>query len=331
MDAAVRGSASGLAALAAPTPLTLLRLGANASDFNVGHGEWWRLLTAIFLHIGVVHLLFNGWALVQLAPFCERMYGPARFLTIYLFAGLAGNIVSYIWHVRIQGEPWLQAGASGALCGMLGLLMTFRRDEGWDAGAEAIRRMTWQWLIYTVLFGILVGADNAAHLGGAAAGALLGLLLGNRSIRRGPAWTRFVWRPAAAVLSVLAIASFGAMAAGQRHWSAAAAVVAADDEFGRLVSILSADMTGVKDEAERESLRRIFDRFASRRLPEPEPAATRDAVVKAGLEYLRDSEGPAGAALEIAVRRYASARSAYAAKHRRRLGYMEAARHMRGP
>jgi rhomboid protease GluP len=158
--------------------VSVIRLGGNITELNVGEGETWRLLTAIFLHFGVIHILFNGWALVDLAPFCERVYGTARFVVVYLATGIAGNIVSWIWHVEIRDQSWLQAGASGSLCGLLGLLMVFRAGSGWDIEADMIRRTTGRWLLFVLAFGFLAGADNAAHLGGAAAGAGLGLFMG---------------------------------------------------------------------------------------------------------------------------------------------------------
>lgn len=279
MEGMGRGRLSGLVQ---PSLLTLDRLGANHYPLNILEGEWWRFLTAIFLHIGALHLLFNGWALLTLAPLCEEIYGRARFLAVYLATGLAGNLVSYAWYGHTFG---VQAGASGALCGLIGLLMVFRLGQGWDAGAELIRRTTTQWLIQTILFGLLVGADNAAHLGGAAAGLILGLLLGRRSVRRGRAWELLVWRPAAVGLAAAAVVSFGAMIASQRAWAAVPEVLdferdlrAMLDEQGRLAAAPDMDATA------RDRMAASLRAMAARPLRDPKTAAARDAIVRAGTQ-----------------------------------------------
>jgi rhomboid protease GluP len=312
MEMAIRGPAGAWSAFLSPSPLTLLRLGADAGDRNVAGGEWWRFATSVFIHIGAVHLLFNGWALLQLAPFCERIYGSARFLAVYLLTGLVGNAVSYLWHVEIQHTAWLQAGASGSLCGLLGLLLVFRLGGGWDAEAANVRTLVARWLLYVILFGVLVGADNAAHIGGAAGGLLLGLLLSLRPAR-GAAWARRVWRPAAVVLTAAFLAAFGAMIASQGRWAAAGQINAASRDLRALVRTWSREGGAEAAPERRESIRAALDALASRRLPAPELVEARDAVVQAGRDALRETEGDAAfpAPLEAAIRRWNAALNAY--------------------
>lgn len=148
---------------------TLIRFGANYRP-GVWHGEWWRLFTSMFLHIGVVHLVWNLWAgFSWTAPF-ERVVGTWRFLVIYLLSGLVGSAVSIIGHDVVS------AGASGALFGVMGgsLVLMRARMGGWRAlwnepGPQRMILTTIMWLA----IGPFVGFDSFAHAGGMAAGMAL--------------------------------------------------------------------------------------------------------------------------------------------------------------
>ena len=89
--------------LLSPRPLDLIRWGANFGPLTT-HGEWWRLLTATFVHIGALHLLCNMWALWDVGVLMERLVGPAGLLVLYLLAGLAGSVASLSWHLFEQQE-----------------------------------------------------------------------------------------------------------------------------------------------------------------------------------------------------------------------------------
>jgi membrane associated rhomboid family serine protease len=126
-------------------------------------GEWWRLITAAFLHAGLLHILFNMYALYLLGPAVERVLGTGRFLILYLVAALGGSAASYAF----SAPATLSVGASGAIFGLMGALLVvgrrFRRDV-----TEVL-----------VLLGVnlaigffLPSIDWRAHLGGAVAGAL---------------------------------------------------------------------------------------------------------------------------------------------------------------
>ncbi|MCK6404571.1 MAG: rhomboid family intramembrane serine protease [Rhodocyclaceae bacterium] len=140
-------------------------------------GEWWRLASAMFLHFGALHLGLNMWALWDGGQWVERMYGHARFLALYLAAGLAGNLASTVFHA---GQA-VSGGASGAIFGLYGALLAYlwlRRRE--------LHPQEFRWLFgfalafsaLTIAFGLVVtGIDNAAHLGGFVTGILLGIAL----------------------------------------------------------------------------------------------------------------------------------------------------------
>ncbi len=163
-------------------------------------GEWWRLFTAMFLHFGALHLLLNCWALWDAGQLVERMYGQARFLAIYLMSGLSGNLVSLVF----QGNSAVSGGASGAIFGIFGALLTFLWRERTTITAHEFRWLFWGALgfaIATIVMGFVVpGIDNASHIGGFIAGALASIVLA-QSITF-PVWPIKV--PATAALIFLA-------------------------------------------------------------------------------------------------------------------------------
>lgn len=149
-------------------------------------GEWWRLGSAMFLHFGVLHLAMNMWALWDSGRLVERLFGPWRFLLIYLGSGLAGNLVS----LATQGDRAVSGGASGAIFGVFGALLVCLARERRQVDPAEFRWLFWGGALFalaTLGLGFVVrGIDNAAHLGGLGAGALLGLALGRAMTSRRP-------------------------------------------------------------------------------------------------------------------------------------------------
>jgi rhomboid protease GluP len=158
-----------------PTIPDLLRWGADFGPQSIG-GEWWRLLTCIFVHIGIVHILFNMWVLIVAGPLVERMIGNVGFLLLYLFAGLCGSLASLFWNPML-----VSAGASGAIFGiygaLLGLLLPQYRSI--PAGVLAqLRNSGLGFLLYNLLFGLInPHIDSAAHIGGLIGGFFCGMVL----------------------------------------------------------------------------------------------------------------------------------------------------------
>lgn len=141
----------------------------------LGEGEYYRLVTAMFLHGGFLHLFLNMWALYQLGMIFEAMFGSLRFLVSYFIAGIAASVVSSLFIP--PGVPGV--GASGAIFGILGaLIISIKRSPLWR-GREWTRILTRQlsiWAGINILIGFSVpGIDNAAHIGGFVAGLILGL------------------------------------------------------------------------------------------------------------------------------------------------------------
>jgi membrane associated rhomboid family serine protease len=133
-------------------------------------GEHFRIFCSLFLHIGMWHAAFNLLALAIVGPQIEDLYGRGPTLFAFFLTGGLANLVSGLMN------PWGNAGASGALLGLIGLAAARGHLQRTAAGRE-IRDLMLTWLVYTILFGILIGADNWAHGGGFVAGALLGLLV----------------------------------------------------------------------------------------------------------------------------------------------------------
>lgn len=147
----------------------LIRFGAN-SKILVAEGEWWRLFTASFIHIGFFHILFNMYFFYSLGPVFERLFGSMNFLIIYLIAGIFGNLLSFAF-----GSPYtVSAGASTSLYGMLGLaiglMATYRDDEIIRSfGASFISVV-----VINVIYSLIApGVGIYGHLGGFVAGFLL--------------------------------------------------------------------------------------------------------------------------------------------------------------
>jgi rhomboid protease GluP len=157
------------------TAQALIAWGSNAGAFTL-HGQWWRLVTSMFLHGGWPHILFNMVALVQVGALVERMFGSVRFLAVYLIAGICGGLASIMWNADVNS-----VGASGAIFGIMGGLLAFilKPDSGVPMTiVKALRSSATGFLIFNIFAGIVYPhTDNAAHLGGLAGGFLAGLLL----------------------------------------------------------------------------------------------------------------------------------------------------------
>jgi rhomboid protease GluP len=151
----------------------LVRLGAKVNPL-IAAGEYWRLFTSMFLHIGIMHLAFNGYALVAIGTELERLLGWQRFLTIYILSGLFGGLASYAF------SNSLSAGASGAIFGVIGALAAFflrHRQQLGTWGQRRLANIAFLLVINLFLGFTQPGIDNLAHLGGLLSGFCLGWAL----------------------------------------------------------------------------------------------------------------------------------------------------------
>lgn len=173
------GRGGGLSILWGLSGETLYKLGAtHPGAIFLGH-EWYRLVTAMFLHGGLIHIGFNMMALMDLGPAVEEVYGSARFLFLYTVTGAAGFLLS-----ALLGHQ--SVGASGALMGLIGLLIAITTRRG-GAHMQQLRSRLVSWVVSIFVIGFLMaGVDNAAHFGGLAAGFALGKVFADRQPFQGP-------------------------------------------------------------------------------------------------------------------------------------------------
>ena len=155
-------------------PEVLLDFGAMFGPFIAG-GEYWRLFTAMFLHAGSMHLIFNGLGLLIFGKMAERIFGLYRFIIIYVLAGLAGSTASFAFNDTVIG-----AGASGAIMGILGAVAAFyfiRRNTLGEGERQNFKGLLIIAGINVILGFTISGIDNWAHMGGLVGGFVVGMIL----------------------------------------------------------------------------------------------------------------------------------------------------------
>lgn len=166
---------SGVSMLGNPSGQDLVRWGANFGPLTVG-GEWWRLLTCVFIHGGLLHIAFNMWCLWDLGRLAESVYGHWTFAAVYFLSGVSASLASVIWNPVI-----LSVGASGAIFGIAGaLIASFYLGEFSlpRAAMSGMLRSVVMFVGYNLFFGAVIArTDNAAHIGGLLMGLLLGALI----------------------------------------------------------------------------------------------------------------------------------------------------------
>ncbi len=150
---------------------TLSLLGAARPDF-IMMGQWWRFITAGFLHGGLMHILFNMWALQDIGAHTEEVYGPRRMICIWILSTIGGFFVSMIWNRGVS------VGASAGLFGLIGAMIAVGVLHK-TYQAAAVRSLYTRWAIYGLLMGFLpfFRVDNAAHIGGLITGFVAAYLL----------------------------------------------------------------------------------------------------------------------------------------------------------
>ncbi len=186
-------------------PEVLRGFGAKQNDLIAGQHEYWRLITSIFIHIGIIHLLLNNYALWIIGQEIEQIYGSARFVTLYLMTGVIGSLSSYVFNPQATS-----AGASGAIFGLFGVMATFGfkyRREIPELLSREIKRRVLPIIAINLVFGLSVRiVDNAAHIGGLLSGVALALAV--PYMRPSEKLTPLVWRALQAICLVLMLVSF---------------------------------------------------------------------------------------------------------------------------
>ncbi|HUP05282.1 MAG TPA: rhomboid family intramembrane serine protease, partial [Bryobacteraceae bacterium] len=168
---------------------TLVEFGAKWAE-AIRMGEWWRLVTAGFLHGGLLHILMNMWVLFDLGAQVEEVYGASRMWVIYLLSNICGFYVSAVWN------PYSPSvGASAALFGLIGAMIAMGVKQRNAMGA-AIRGLYVRWAIYGLLFSLIPGIDMAAHVGGIVSGFAIAWVAGTprgEGSRAEPLWRMASW------------------------------------------------------------------------------------------------------------------------------------------
>jgi rhomboid protease GluP len=174
-----------------PTLGQLMRWGADRPDNILLHGEWWRIVTAMFVHVGIIHLATNMWCLWNLGLLAEPLMGSFGLFAVYILTGAAGNLLStaYNWFRAIHespGAPFFQAGAgaSGAVFGIAGALIVLLKSKFLPVPPRELNRLR-RSVIYFAAINLVIGfsvnfgsgftgvaVDNSAHVGGFLCGLL---------------------------------------------------------------------------------------------------------------------------------------------------------------
>ncbi len=189
-----------------PSSAALLHFGANNAAL-VLQGEWWRIISAMFVHVGVLHLATNMWCLWNLGLLGEPLLGAFGVVCVYVLTGAAGNLLSVAYNVAFQSYGEVGAGASGAVFGLAGMLIVLlsnrrlaeprnghpgipvselhrlRKSVVWFAAINLCIGLASIFSPYLSLFGIHlpeIRIDNMAHLGGVVSGLAMGVPLLSR-------------------------------------------------------------------------------------------------------------------------------------------------------
>src|SRR5438552_5679366 len=197
LDPRAAASARGPFDAFSPSDGALMALGA-AGTYPWRLGHWWTIVTGIYLHGGILHILFNVLWIRQLGPAVEEIYGPARLVVIFTVSGVAGFVVS-----NSLGVPFT-IGASGSIFGLLGAIVAYGRKRGGVFGRMVLQQYG-QWALILFIMGFfMAGVNNWAHAGGFAGGFLSGLGLSLAEHRDETALDKLL----AAVAIVVTLAGF---------------------------------------------------------------------------------------------------------------------------
>ncbi len=158
------------------SPGILYIMGAKVNSLILYDAQWWRLITAMFLHAGIVHLLFNMYALYILGNQLESILGKEKFILVYFISGIVSSLASFILSANMS------VGASGAIFGLLGVLLIFAYIKKDELGFKFFKN-----IITVVLLNLVIGfsisnIDNAGHIGGLACGIIIGSIIFGKEI-----------------------------------------------------------------------------------------------------------------------------------------------------
>lgn len=195
-----------------PSPEQAIAFGADVGRLTF-NGQWWRLLTSMFVHFGIIHIGLNMWCLWNLGRAAEQLMGRVSYLLAYFVSGIFSSIAGVYWH-----PMGASAGASGAIFGMAGVLVAYVKLKKTPAHLTINSKMLGSlgtFIAYNLAFGALPGISNAAHIGGLVMGLAVGAVLPAASASESSRRTRLTL---VAIFS--AVALVGAAVAAKRLNSA---------------------------------------------------------------------------------------------------------------
>ncbi len=206
-------SQSGMLSFLGPNTRALFLFGASGAVPVFVAGRWWTVLSAAWLHAGLLHIVFNMMAVRQLAPPTADFYGPARMVIIYTAGAVAGFALSSFAGAYIPGFMFLRGsqltiGASAPISGLIGALMYYGRRTG----SHIVKAEATRYVMYLVFYGILmagIGIDNYAHAGGFGGGYLAALILDPLKPERGDHVMIALLCLALSIASIVASVVFG--------------------------------------------------------------------------------------------------------------------------
>jgi len=168
-----------------PSPEQLMRFGANNAGYVLLGGDWWRIVTAMFVHVGIIHLATNMWCLWNLGLLAEPLMGSAGLIAVYILTGAAGNLLSTLYNWVLyhdQGTFSVGAGASGAVFGIAGALIVLLKSNRLPVPPQELKKLRRSVIYFaginlvigfaTMIPGSIIRIDNMAHMGGCACGLL---------------------------------------------------------------------------------------------------------------------------------------------------------------
>ena len=199
--------------LMTPTTVQLVHWGADYGVFVLA-GQWWRLITAMFVHAGAIHIGLNMWCLWNLGLLGEPLLGPVGLVVVYLLTGLAGDLLSVAIHPQIVG-----VGASGAIFGIAGVLILLLKSPLLPVPQSELKQLR-QSVIYFAAINLVIGlgtsvfnspvkTDNMAHLGGFLCGLMLGVPLIPRIGTPRPRFLRRQWLTFLGATLLLLLIAYG--------------------------------------------------------------------------------------------------------------------------
>jgi len=160
------------AGLLTPNSIVHIKWGSNFTAFTLS-GDWWRLITNVFIHFGIIHIVMNTYAFYMVGVFLEPMLGKTRYITAYLCTGVLASIASLWWHK----EGVNSAGASGAIFGLYGVFLALLFTNLIPKQMRnALLQSIGIFVVYNLIYGTKSGVDNSAHIGGLVSGLIIGFI-----------------------------------------------------------------------------------------------------------------------------------------------------------